>query len=109
MNKGTEELHIRVNQWKEHIKEYQDSEIIEHEYYATDVEVRTMITDIILELDIDLDQLDKDLLFQIDSIDNDLRTHWVEGGFIWPNEWIPAYSKGDYWWLYGIPRTTENI
>ena len=29
MKKGTGELHIRVNQWKEHLQEYWDSEIIE--------------------------------------------------------------------------------
>jgi len=23
-------------------------------------------------------------------------------------EWIPAYDKGDYWWLYGTPRIPEN-
>ena len=108
IKKGTEELHTRVNQWKEHLQEYWDSEIIEKQYYATDVEVRTMIVDLIFELELDLSQVDKDLLFQIDSLDDELRAKWQEGDFIWPDEWIPAYGKGDYWWLYGTPRIPEN-
>ena len=108
MKKGTEELRTRVNQWKEHLQEYWDSEIIEKQYFATDVEVRTMITDLIFELEIDLSQVDKDLLFQIDSLDDELRTNWQGGDFIWPDEWVPAYGKGDYWWLYGTPRIPEN-
>ena len=62
MKKAIEELHTRVNQWKEHLHEYWDSEIIEEQYCATDVEVRTIITDIIFGLGIDLYQLDKNLL-----------------------------------------------
>lgn len=108
MKKGTGELHIRVNQWKEHLQEYWDSEIIEKQYYATDVEVRTMIMDLILELEINLTQSDENLLLQIDSLDNELRSNWQEGDFIWPDEWIPAYGKGIYWWLYGIPRIPGN-
>ena len=67
-----------------------------------------MIADLIFELEIDLFQVDKDLLFQIDSLDDELRANWHEGDFIWPEEWIPAYGKGDYWWLYGTPRIPEN-
>jgi nicotinamide mononucleotide adenylyltransferase len=108
MKKGTEELRTRVNQWKEHLQEYWDSEVIEKQYFATDVEVRTTITDLIFELGINLSQVDKDLLFQIDALDHDLRANWREGDFIWPDEWVPAYGKGDYWWLYGTPRIPEN-
>ena len=109
MKKETEELNTRVNQWKEHLQECHDSEIIEKQYYATDSEVRTIIADLIFELGIDLSQVDKNLLYQIDSLDHDLRANWQEDDFIWTDEWVPAYSKLDYWWLYGIPRIPPNI
>jgi hypothetical protein len=108
MKEGTDELHTRINQWKGHLEEYRDSAIIEKQYYATDVEIRTIITDLIFEFEIDLSQVDKDLLFQIDSLDDELRSNWQQGDFILPDEWMPAYGKGDFWWLYGIPSFPGN-
>jgi hypothetical protein len=108
LKKGTQELRTRVNQWKEHLLEYWDSEIIEEHFYAADAEVRTMIADLIFGLEIDLSQVDKDLLYQIDSLDDSLRANWQEGDFIWPEEWFPAYGRSDYWWLCGMPRIAED-
>lgn len=106
--KAVEELHMRANQWKAHLQDYWDSQGFEQAYYASDVEVRTMITDIIFEMDLDLSLLDNQLLFQIDALDDELRVNWNAGGFIWPQEWIPAYDKGNYWWMYGYPGLPEN-
>lgn len=108
MKKAIEELHTRVNQWREHLQEYWDSEIVEEQYFATDVEVRTIITDLIFGLGIDLYQLGKNLLYQIDSLDDELRVNWQEGDFTWPVEWILAYGKGDCWWHYGMPDVREK-
>jgi hypothetical protein len=106
--KGTLELNTRITQWKEHLQEYWDSEMIEQHYYATDVEVRTIITDLVSMLDSDSYQFDVDLVRQVDSLDDDLLANWQDGKFIWPPEWIPAYGKGDYWWLYGMPDVHEK-
>jgi hypothetical protein len=108
MKKGIDELHMRLNQWKGNLQEYWDSETIDREYYATDAEVRTMIADLILELEIDLYQVDKEFLKQMDALDGFLRDNWEDGDFIWPEEWIPAYGKRDYWWLYGIPKSRQT-
>jgi len=106
--KGTKELHTRTTQWKEHLQEYWDSEVIAQHYYATDVEVRTIITDLIFMLDTDPYQLDAKLVSQVDSLDDELMSNWQDGEFIWPTEWIPAYGKGDYWWLYGMPQVVKK-
>jgi nicotinamide mononucleotide adenylyltransferase len=108
MKKGMEELRMRLNQWKGHLQEYWESETIEKEFYATDAEVRTMIADLLFELDIDLYLVDKELLEQMDALDEALKRNWQEGDFIWPEDWIPAYGKGDYWWLYGKPRNPNH-
>lgn len=108
MKKGLRELEARANQWEQHLSDYRESEVIENAYYKTDAEVRTMIADLIFELEIDLSQVDKELLFKIDSLDRELMANWREGEFIWPEEWIPAYGKGDYWWLYGLPIPGGN-
>lgn len=105
LKKAMEELRIRLNQWKVNLQEYSESEIIEKELYATDAEVRTMIADLIFELEIDLYLVDIELLRQMDALDEALKLNWQEGDFIWPEDWIPAYGKGDYWWLYGIPKS----
>ena len=109
IKKGVRELKARTDQWEQNLSEYWESEVIEKAYYKTDVEVRTMIADLIFELEIDLSQVDQELLFKIDSLDQELMASWQEGDFIWPSEWIPAYSKGDYWWLYGLPSVAGNI
>lgn len=108
MKKGLEELRMRLNQWKDHLQEYWESETIEKAFYATDAEVRTMIADLIFELEIDLYRVDKKLLEQMDALDEALRLNWQEGDFIWPEDWIPAYGKGDYWWLYGTPEGRDG-
>jgi len=108
MKKAMEELRMRLNQWESHLQEYWDSEIIEKKYYATDAEVRTMIADLIFELEIDLYLVDKELLEKMDALDATLKRNWQEGDFIWPQDWIPAYGKGDYWWLYGEPRIPDH-
>ena len=81
---------------------------LEKEFYKTDAEIRTMISDLIFELEVDLSQVDKSLLIKIDSLDHELKANWQDGDFIWPEEWIPAYGKDDYWWLYGIPRVASS-
>ncbi|MGW8227094.1 MAG: hypothetical protein ACWGOY_15235 [Anaerolineales bacterium] len=108
MKKGLQELHVRANQWEQNLSEYRDSAEIEKAYYKTDAEVRTMIADLIFELDLDLSQEDKELLFRIESLDKELIENWLDGDFIWPREWIPAYGKDDYWWLYGIPGVVSS-
>jgi nicotinamide mononucleotide adenylyltransferase len=108
VEKGLRELEARANQWEQNLKEYWDSDVIEEEYYKTDAEVRTMIVDLIYELEIDLSKDDKKLLLKIDALDHELRANWQEGDFIWPEDWIPAYGKGEYWWLYGLPCITES-
>ena len=108
IKKGLEELHMRLNQWKGHLQDYWETETIEKEFYATDAEVRTMIADLLFELDIDLYRVDKELLEQMDALDEALKRNWHDGDFIWPEDWIPAYGKGDYWWLYGEPRNPNH-
>ncbi len=102
------ELGIRINQWEQNISEYRDSEAIEIAYFKTDAAVRTMIADLIFELEIDLNQVNQGQLLKIDALDHELFANWQEGDFIWPEEWIPAYGKGEYWWLYGLPSFADK-
>lgn len=101
--KATRELEIRINQWEQNLSEYWDSEAIEEQYYKTDVEVRIMITDLVVMLGEHPYHVDQKFVFRIDDLDAELLSHWQAGDFIWPEEWIPAYGKGDCWFLYGKP------
>jgi hypothetical protein len=102
-NKATRELEIRINQWHQNLKEYWDSEVIEEHYYKTDAEIRTMITDLVPMLGTHPYHLDQQLVTRLEKLDAELEQNWRDGMFIWPEDWIPAYGKGDYWWLYGMP------
>ncbi len=42
------------------------------------------------------------------TLDLRLRNRWQPGEFVWPAEWATAYPRDDYWWLYGLPRTSER-
>ncbi len=106
--KGNQEIQIRINQWQDHMQEYRESGVISKEYYATDAEGRTMITDLVSKFGSQPYLLDEKLIDQVDKLDNQLAAIWHEGDFIWHEEWSPAYGKSDFWWLYGTPRIPEN-
>lgn len=101
--KATEELKIRLDQWEQNLTEYWDAEVIEEEYFKTDAQVRTIITDLVVMLGMHPYHLDQKLVLRLDKLDAELQANWKVGEFIWPEEWIPAYGMGDYWFLYGVP------
>jgi hypothetical protein len=49
-------------------------------------------------------QLDADIPRRLNALDQELKNHLRPGDFVWPEEWQPAYSREEYWWLYGQPR-----
>ncbi|MFN2194520.1 MAG: hypothetical protein ACK2UW_00165 [Anaerolineales bacterium] len=101
--KATLELEIRIKQWEQNLSDYWDAETIEKEYYKTDVQVRTIITDLLVMLALPQNQRDQELVLRLAALDDRLQAAWQIGDFIWPEEWIPAYRRNEYWFLYGYP------
>ncbi len=99
--KAHQELHTRLRQWGEHLKDFQNSKSISAANYSADVEVRAIIAALVNWLQTAPYQLDPKISPQIRRLDTNLRRHWRSGAFVWPDEWMPAYPQDGYWWLYG--------
>jgi hypothetical protein len=100
--KAHQELQARLRQWQEHLRDIRHKQT--HVNYATAVEVRTMIADFLDEMSEPPYQLDADIPRRLNALDQELKNHLRPGDFVWPEEWQPAYSREEYWWLYGQPR-----
>jgi hypothetical protein len=100
--KAHQELQARQRQWQEHLRDIRHKRT--HVNYATAVEVRTMMADFLDEMSEPPYQLDADIPRRLNALDQELKNHLRPGDFVWPEEWQPAYSREEYWWLYGQPR-----
>jgi hypothetical protein len=98
------ELHARLRQWGEYLKELYDPSLGMADFYHSHVQNRVMIKALIDKLEMPPYEIDERIYSQLETYDNLLRKFWVPGSFTWPSEWQPAYPKDHYWWLYGHPR-----
>lgn len=101
------EVHARLRQWGEYLKELHDQNLRVVDFYGAHVQTRAMIEALISRLRIPPYELDSRVLTQLETYDRVLRNYWQKGDFIWPDEWQPAYPKSYYWWLYGQPRGSQ--
>ena len=99
-----EELHARLRQWGEYLKELTHESLAMGDFYPSHVQTRAMIAALLTKLDMPPYRLDSRVLDQLDTYDRVLRNHWKPGDFVWPEEWQVAYPQDVYWWLYGRPR-----
>jgi hypothetical protein len=99
-----QELHARLRQWGEYLKDLARDNISSSAYYATAVEPRAMISALVNKLKLPPYKLDDRIPQQIGVLDNNLRRRWQSGDFVWPEEWQTAYPQATYWWLYGRPK-----
>ena len=102
--KAQRELGARLRQWGEYLKDADQGVATSTSNYRTAVEVRAMIAALQDQMQIAPYTLDPHTLQQTALLDNQLRRLWEPGEFIWSDEWQPAYSQTEYWWLYGKPR-----
>lgn len=103
-----EELHARLRQWSEYLRDLRKESFAAEDFYSSAVQTRAMIKALVDKLRMPPYQFDERALTEIESYDRTLRNYWRPGEFIWPAEWQPAYPKGDFWWLYGQPRSSPH-
>ncbi len=103
-----DELHARLRQWSEYLRELNQEPDTAGSYYASAVETRVMIAALLEKLDMPPYQLDERVLDELGVYDRALKNHWLPDGFLWPGEWQPAYPPSTYWWLYGRPRSASG-
>jgi len=103
-----DELHARLRQWSEYLRELNQESAAAGDYYHSAVETRAMIAALLDKLEMPPYQLDKRVLDELGVYDRALSNHWLPDGFVWPAEWQAAYPRADYWWLYGRPRSSSG-
>lgn len=103
-NRAHQELHARLRQWSEYLKELRREHLHVEDYYASSVETRAMIEALLDKLRMPPYELDERILDEVRAYDNALRNQWRPGDFVWFEEWKPAYPRAENWWLYGQPR-----
>ncbi len=103
--RANDELHARLRQWSEYIRELRHESLAAGDYYASAVEIRAIIAAILAKLSMPPYELDKGIRTEADAYDKALHNYWQPGDFVWPEDWRSAYPPKDYWWLYGRPRT----
>ena len=106
--KASRELKARLRQWEQRLQDFEKGLDVSKAYYANDAQVRVMITCLIEILADPPYQIDPLHLEEVAELDTRLRLNWQGGTFIWPQEWLPAYPKDPYWWLYGIPAAPAD-
>ncbi len=102
--KAHRELDARLRQWEEYLKDLEQGRAQAKSSYGTAVEARAMIAALTDYLQLAPYQLDDRVLARTALLDKRLRSRWVPGDFVWPEELQDAYPQSEYWWLYGAPR-----
>lgn len=103
-----DELHVRLRQWSEYLRELNQEPDAAGSYYASAVETRVMIAALLEKLEMPPYQSDERVLDELGVYDRALKNHWLSDGFLWPGEWQPAYPPLTYWWLYGRLRSSSG-
>lgn len=103
-DRAHQEVHARLRQWGEYLKELHDRNLAVADYYHAHVQTRAMIAALIATLEMPPYELDERVTSQLETYDRVLRNFWQPGEFIWPEEWQAAYPQPGYWWLYGRSR-----
>lgn len=103
--KAHDELHARLRQWSEYMRELRQVTLAAGDYYPTAVETRAMIAALLNKLEKPPYKLDRRVLNELAAYDRLLANYWQAGDFIWPDAWAAAYPRQAYWWLYGRPRS----
>jgi hypothetical protein len=102
-----QELHNRIGEWVNHIRDLGRRSSTEVNYYVGIVDTRVVITSLMDKLQTQPYKLETAVYEEVHDLDQNLRKRLVEHAFIWDSVWEPAYPQTKYWWLYGCPRGAE--
>ncbi len=103
--KSHQELHARLGEWMHclrHLSKHIDEDGC---YYGDKVDIRVVISALIYQMQQDPFKLEEQITTQVQTLDNNLKTRWQSGEFVWIQEWQGAYPANEYWYLYGFPES----
>jgi len=94
--KGRQEIHARLDLWKNYLIDYHQSPELHGDLYPQQVQWRVILQ--LLANDMGFLPHEGKLL---DGVDEMVKSSWLPGDFIWEPELIPAFPEPEYWFLYG--------
>jgi hypothetical protein len=100
--KAHAEMDARIRQFDAYLRDLRNRQATGINY-ETAVEPRAMLAALADKLNVAPFRLNRQIPGRIETLDRNLRQHWVPGDFIWPAAWQPAYPPESFWWLYGRP------
>ncbi len=103
-NRMHQELRARLSDWSGYLRHMSSRMMADVVYYASVVDARVVMKAAIDELMKPSYQLDQRILDELATLDNNLKSRWLMGEFVWPPVWQPAYPLKAHWWLYGRPK-----
>lgn len=98
-NKTTDELVVRINQWKQFVSECQQNQNECREMYPSLVEKRVMAQALVNEAR-ELNALNPDIEKQLNAIDSQFQSYVDPGSFVWDQRLQPSYPQDQYGFLY---------
>jgi hypothetical protein len=99
-----QELHARLRQWGEYLRDLKGDASANLGYYPSAVETRAMLAALVERLQSPPYHIEERAVSHLATLDQNLRRRWRPGDFVWPSAWQAAYPAGQYWWLYGYPQ-----
>jgi hypothetical protein len=99
-----QELHARLRQWGEYLRDLKGDAAANAGYYPSAVETRAMLAALVERLQTPPYRLEERAQEHLSTLDQNLRRRWRPGDFVWPTSWQSAYPQARYWWLYGHPQ-----
>ncbi len=102
--KTHQELHARLRDWMDCLRNVRRHVDREGCYYADKVDNRVVITAMIAQMQQAPFKLEKQISNEVRTLDNNLQKRWQPGEFIWIKDWQAAYPSDTYWYLYGQPE-----
>jgi hypothetical protein len=97
--KVTHEFTSRLRQWRLYLNEVERDAKAHAPYYATEVRLRVL-------LELLRDDLAEVPETDLSSLDDELRSHFIPGDFIWDADLAPGFPQEKYWHLWGNPKDT---
>jgi len=92
--KATSEFTSRLRQWRLYLNEVERDTKTHAPYYPTEVRLRVLL-ELLQDNLIDTPETD------LTALDDDLRSHFTPGDFIWDADLSGGFSQEKYWFLRG--------
>jgi hypothetical protein len=102
--KSNRDLRARLHEWGQHLDDFQEHDTVPLAHYANAVQARATVSALVQKMEQRPFRLAPVVAQKVQDLDHALRALWKEASFVWPPEWIPAYPRPEYWWLYGQVR-----